>query len=80
MWEKIVLNLISNAIKFTFEGTIEVSLRATDGAVVLRVATPASASPPRISRTFSIASSASRARARGPTKAPASGSPSSRSW
>ena len=33
MWEKIVLNLVSNAFKFTFEGRIEVRLRQTpDGA------------------------------------------------
>ncbi len=38
MWEKIVLNLLSNAFKFTFEGTISVGLVQTDGAVELRVA------------------------------------------
>ena len=37
MWEKIVLNLISNAFKYTFEGAIEVSLRAEGQQAVLAV-------------------------------------------
>jgi PAS domain S-box-containing protein len=37
MWEKVVLNLLSNALKFTFDGSIGVRLRAEDGQAVLRV-------------------------------------------
>jgi signal transduction histidine kinase len=35
--EKIVLNLLSNALKFTFAGTIRVDLRLRDHRVELRV-------------------------------------------
>lgn len=38
MWEKIVLNLISNAFKFTFAGSITVRLQSVDGSVELSVA------------------------------------------
>ncbi|MGH8191162.1 MAG: GAF domain-containing protein, partial [Rhodanobacteraceae bacterium] len=37
MWEMIVLNLLSNAFKFTFEGRITVRLRALDGRAELMV-------------------------------------------
>jgi signal transduction histidine kinase len=36
-WEKIVLNLVSNAFKFTFEGRIVVALHRRDGALELSV-------------------------------------------
>jgi signal transduction histidine kinase len=37
MWEKIVLNLVSNAFKFTLEGRITVRVRRRDGNAVLEV-------------------------------------------
>ena len=37
MWEKVVLNLLSNAFKFTFEGSITVALRSFGGHIELAV-------------------------------------------
>lgn len=37
MWEKIVLNLLSNAFKYTFEGEIEITLRPVGTNVELKV-------------------------------------------
>ena len=46
MWEKVVLNLLSNAFKFTFDGGIEVSLRQRDRAVALQVRDTGTGIPP----------------------------------
>jgi PAS domain S-box-containing protein len=37
MWEKIVLNLLSNALKFTLKGEISVSLKQDDGYALLEI-------------------------------------------
>lgn len=38
MWEKVVLNLLSNALKYTFDGAVRVALREDGGEAVLTVA------------------------------------------
>ncbi|MFF0579832.1 SpoIIE family protein phosphatase [Streptosporangium saharense] len=38
MWEKVILNLLSNALKFTFDGSIRVRVHADDGHAVVTVA------------------------------------------
>ncbi len=38
MWEKVILNLLSNALKFTFDGSVVVSVRPEDDQAVVEVA------------------------------------------
>ena len=46
MWEKIVLNLLSNALKFTLQGAVELTLRSIDGKAELQVRDTGTGIPP----------------------------------
>ncbi|HET7357913.1 MAG TPA: SpoIIE family protein phosphatase [Nocardioidaceae bacterium] len=53
LWAKMVLNLLSNALKFTFAGGIEVHLRPVEGQVELAVVDTGTGIPqPEIPRLF----------------------------
>ncbi|MGY1697778.1 ATP-binding protein [Geodermatophilus sp. SYSU D00814] len=67
MWEKIVLNLVANAVKYTFVGGITVALTAEDDDVVLRVTDtgvgiPAAELPHLFDRFHRVADSPARSR------------------
>src|SRR5205085_2077171 len=59
MWEKVVLNLVSNAFKFTLKGSITVALRERDGMFELSVkdtgtGIPAEALPRMFQRFYRV--------------------------
>ena len=47
MWEKVVLNLLSNALKYTFAGSVRVTLSQEGGQAVLRVSDTGVGIPPQ---------------------------------
>ena len=65
MWEKVVLNLLSNAFKFTFQGAITARLRAVEGHVELQVQDTGTGIPPgELDRVFERFHRVERAAAR----------------
>src|SRR5690348_17045762 len=65
MWEKVVLNLLSNALKFTFDGSIRITVRAGDGHAIVTVADTGIGVPgPEIPRLFERFHRIENARAR----------------
>ena len=65
MWEKIVLNLLSNALKFTFDGEIALTLRSAGDQVELAVAdTGVGISPDQLPHVFTRFHRVKDARAR----------------
>ncbi len=56
LWEKVVLNLLSNALKFTLRGSVRLALRERDGRVELSVSDTGSGIPaaelPRLFERF----------------------------
>jgi PAS domain S-box-containing protein len=65
MWEKVVLNLLSNALKFTFDGSIRIAVHAESGQAVVTVADTGIGVPePEIPRLFERFHRIENARAR----------------
>ena len=81
MWEKVILNLLSNALKFTFDGSISVAVRRGEATTRSSPSpTPESVWPPRRCLGCSNGFTASRPHTRDPTRAAGSGWHWSRSW
>ena len=75
MWEKVVLNLLSNALTFTFDGHITVMVRRASESAVVAVADTGTGVLPEKLPDCSTASTRSAARTRAATKAAALGWP-----